>query len=746
MGLPERNDGRTCPSTLTASPKGRFNRGVSIFQGAWRRLRRNPRAIPRVVPLLALLVGVPGIVMAYFAALSVRSEALAARAQFQERCERVAADLYREVESRFADIETPILKAIDQGGETWIRDPALAADPLLAAHPDIDGLLILDANHSIVHPPAGHILAEDAATRRGGDVDRSFMGETFRIAEEAEIQDGDPVRAAELYARAIGSIPGERGKAIARNALARSLLKASRPAEARAVWERIAAENSPDQDWNGIPLNLLARHQSAVAMEAEGKHAEADRARASLLRDLTTFGNWTYGGFAEAVLASRIVEHFAGNSHTSLDKRPDLDSARLFLERARRRQVNQELTLRLLSVLREDAPAPGEPRIRYLRQSLGSQRVLVARTRWASKGVKRQFLFTLDEDHILAPLHQRIAGATQANPELLVRLTEVQAGPLPLRSPSEGAVYPLEPWVPGTVLVVGRGDSSHTEAMATRERRLRLGMVGAFTLLILLGALVTARAVLREMEIARLRTDFVSNVSHELRTPITTIRLMGEMLAMGAVPTEDKRMQYYQTIVSESERLSRLINNVLDFARIEEGRKKFRFAPGNVGDCARQVEKITTDYVRGEGFVFEVEVAPDLPSTWFDADALVQALVNLVSNAVKYSKDHKHIRLTARREMDSVVLEVKDRGEGIDAKDLRHIFDKFYRGGDTLTRDTRGAGLGLAIVKAIVDAHSGTIRVDSKKGEGSTFAIVLPLRTQPPGPVVTQPKERGADS
>ncbi|MBJ93823.1 MAG: hypothetical protein CMP23_05025 [Rickettsiales bacterium] len=236
----------------------------------------------------------------------------------------------------------------------------------------------------------------------------------------------------------------------------------------------------------------------------------------------------------------------------------------------------------------------------------------------------------------------------------------------------------------------------------------------------------------QEVRLARMKSDFVSNVSHELRTPLTTIRIMAEMLALDAVPDPSKQGEYHRNIVSEAERLTRLINNVLDFARIEEGRKKFHFGMGNLGDVVFEVVRIVSDYAEKEGFEIKTSVQDDLPATMFDRDAIVQALINLTANAVKYSEDDKRIEVGARSQEHSVVLWVQDHGPGIDAEELPHLFEKFFRGGDSLTREIGGTGLGLAIVHHIVQVHGGEVSAKSTLGAGSTFEIMLPVRQGQP--------------
>jgi len=259
---------------------------------------------------------------------------------------------------------------------------------------------------------------------------------------------------------------------------------------------------------------------------------------------------------------------------------------------------------------------------------------------------------------------------------------------------------------------------------------LQIAVIIALVLIIAAAVKVAIDTLSHEVRLARMKSDFVSNVSHELRTPLTTIRIMAEMLALGAVSGGEKQAEYHRNIVSEAERLTRLINNVLDFARIEEGRKKFDFGMGDVGDVVFEVVRIVGDYARKEGFEITTSVADDLPATSFDRDAVIQALINLTANAVKYSEEDKRIEVGARNERDSIVLWVADHGPGVDPQELPHLFEKFYRGGEHLTREIGGTGLGLAIVQHIVHAHGGKVSARSTPGEGSTFEILLPVRQE----------------
>jgi signal transduction histidine kinase len=241
------------------------------------------------------------------------------------------------------------------------------------------------------------------------------------------------------------------------------------------------------------------------------------------------------------------------------------------------------------------------------------------------------------------------------------------------------------------------------------------------------GSVLTWRLMRRESEMAELKSDFVANVSHDLKTPLSVIRMFGETLELGRVPEESRRQQYYRVITRESERLSRLIDNVLDFSRIEGGRRRYERLPTAVEPLVRETLESFAYPLEQQGFKVEVTVAPDLPDVPMDADAVGQALANLVDNAIKYSGPERAIAVEARRDGDRLALSVTDHGIGIPPAEHARIFEKFYRVGRSETQGRRGSGVGLALVRHIVEAHGGRVDVHSAPGQGSRFTLWLPI-------------------
>lgn len=257
-----------------------------------------------------------------------------------------------------------------------------------------------------------------------------------------------------------------------------------------------------------------------------------------------------------------------------------------------------------------------------------------------------------------------------------------------------------------------------------------VGTAGAWGIVIWL----VLRAMARQRELARLQRRFVADVSHELKTPLTMIRLLAETLADGRIRDAERVRTYHQTITREAERLSVLLDGILDFSRVETGSKRPLLVECDVAALARQAWALFEPQLAAEGFERRLELAADLPTIQADAAALQQVLVNLLQNAYRYAGDGKYVRLSVAREGYLIVFTVEDRGIGMTPAQLARLGDSFFRAEDTRVRKTRGTGLGLAIVDRIVRAHGGKLEAHSRPGQGSKFTVWIPFEPPPEDP------------
>jgi len=267
------------------------------------------------------------------------------------------------------------------------------------------------------------------------------------------------------------------------------------------------------------------------------------------------------------------------------------------------------------------------------------------------------------------------------------------------------------------------------EALAKSRSRTGLLLILVLIVVLIAGVYAVFRSIRKEMELARIKSDFVSNVSHELRTPLALISMFAETLEMGRAPTEEKKKEYYTIISKEALRLSRIVNKILSFSKIEAGKREYRFSKVNINILLEEIYKSYQFHLQNSGFKFIFSPGEEINEIQADGEAISEAVINLIDNAIKYSTEKKEITVSTSKGYNSVFIEVKDKGIGISEDNQKKIFDKFYRVSDGLVHNTKGTGLGLTLVKHIVDAHGGKIKVKSKPNEGSSFILSFPVIT-----------------
>jgi signal transduction histidine kinase len=293
----------------------------------------------------------------------------------------------------------------------------------------------------------------------------------------------------------------------------------------------------------------------------------------------------------------------------------------------------------------------------------------------------------------------------------------------------ELAAVSLAPLVPGLRMVAMVDDASSFDAAADK----RLGYLLA-TGVVVVGitaalAMMVAGVLRRQWRLTRLKNDLVATVSHELKTPLAAIRLLVDTLldedSPHAAARDERTREYLEMIAKENSRLTRLIDNFLTFSRMERGKHRFDFRPADGAAIVEQAAAAVADRFDGETNTLAVDVAGPLPVVG-DADMLVTVVTNLLDNAWKYTDEPKRVTLAARRVADRVEIAVSDNGIGLSPWAARRVFDRFYQVDQRLTRTAGGCGLGLSIVKYIVEAHGGTVTVESRLGGGSTLTVSLP--------------------
>jgi signal transduction histidine kinase len=505
---------------------------------------------------------------------------------------------------------------------------------------------------------------------------------SLKACEQAEFGASGAARAALCYQQAAETAPTAEA-AWPRLRWARVLDRTGRTAEALHQFRRLLDTPTTIADEDGIPLRLHA----AQRLIQEGQNPAAPLARTTeALRSRPWLAPLA------CFVASDIAERLARTSAP----RAQVDELRRLVE-AKVRLSEQAETLQA-----------GFPRSRL------AEAVRTRSSAWMLYGAEMWLLGTLPGDSLLAVRSDLLLTPFTARG---IRFTDA-------RDP-DGELLGTE--------LSGLKAIFPAEARGARELRLSilyfaLGLAAAATAL---GAWFFWRDVRRDLRLADLRSQFVSSVSHELKTPLTAIRMLAETLQMERVPDPATRAEYLDTIVNECERLTRLVDGVLLFSKSEQGKKVFHLRPIQLEPVIHGVVRAMEYPLAQQGFQLNLHIEPGLPTLRADPDALAQALLNLLGNAMKYSGDARWVELAARRQGADVRISVADHGIGIAPAEQARIFEKFYRADTPENRRVPGTGLGLALVHQIARAHSGDVTVESAPGEGSRFTLRLPWEEAP---------------
>jgi two-component system phosphate regulon sensor histidine kinase PhoR len=322
-----------------------------------------------------------------------------------------------------------------------------------------------------------------------------------------------------------------------------------------------------------------------------------------------------------------------------------------------------------------------------------------------------------------------ISAMSVAN-DSLIYSTEpgIQAGSTQAAQEFKEQVLQTEFWIlPGYFLGISLKGATIDDLVATRTSTTQI-FLGFLGVLLTGGIFFLYSNIRKEIQLSQAKSEFVSNVSHEIRTPLSLIGMFAETLETGRVTTEEKKQEYYGIISKETTRLTKIVNRILNFSQLEANRKQFRFVSLDLNAVCADILKSYFHHLEDKGFEVDFLPRPDIWHVQADKEATTEVIVNLLDNAVKYSREH----ITLRTGMNKThcYVEVEDEGIGIERSHQREVFEQFFRVPTGDVHTTKGTGLGLTLVKRIMDAHSGTVDLSSMIGRGSIFRVSFPLKTE----------------
>lgn len=584
-----------------------------------------------------------------------------------------------------------------------LSEPQLAAAASQVTEPAAahEALLLLFGPQSVESYPRGRLLYQPFITPT-----KDAPVAIFAQAEAAEFQQKDYSRALAVL-RELARAEDQTIRAGAWLRLARNLRKAGQTDDALATYAELARLGATPIE--GLPARLLALHARCELLNELNERARLQQEARTLYQELQQAG-WPLTRAAYRFYADEASGWLDVADRARLGK--EAQQAEMFAAGA------EFLWEEWQRIKRGEGNGAG-------RTSLWNDNRAVFLF-WRSTA-ERLVALALSPNHFE---RQWLAAAhTQTQAGLRLALTDADGrqvlGSLAGAAAQQALRTAAATGSPWTLHVVSTDPRPDLAQLAGR-RSLWLAALLVMGLIVLAGSYFIARAVMRELEVARLQSDFVAAVSHEFRTPLTSICQLSELLADGRVSSERRREEYYAGLRRESQRLHRLVEGLLDFGRMEAGAREYRFELCEAAPLLREVGEEFAREAAERGYRLELDLDGHLPRVRADREAFGRALWNLLDNAVKYSPQYRTIWLTAACTGEQVVIRVRDRGLGIAPDEQQQVFQKFVRGTSARAAEAKGTGLGLAMVQHIVAAHGGCVLCESEPEQGTTFTILLP--------------------
>jgi len=706
-------------------------------------LRIAIRKQKKLILIFFLTIFVPALTLGVFGVRAIRNERFRLARQEENEGHRAARLIRAQYESKFEEIT----RAIDD----LVRNPALIgkdyaavselAEKRFAADPLIGQAVLLYKNEEPLFPRL--MIRPDKKSAEAPKTGDTSLASRIRKAESLEFVERNPRAAAALYRELYAQTAGRNLQADLLAGQARCLQKVEAYDEAVLIYARIIKEYSDGVTPSGMPLALLAGLQTVECYARSGNAREAAKHALGVYRELlkkpSPLNEVQFKAYLS--LANEAIDSLlAGEKGASVAeeyRKEYLELKKIGSDRLReweavdllRKEVIPEL---IRSLAQSERPNPRP--YRFSRNTGGKDLLLLAawipdRTPGAVAGV---FGVQLDSDRLSQSVLPKAPGSAELDDRSEVVLADLSGRPLSQKR-SAAAALPLAteyfgdnfpPWKIEVFQLSAKGPG-----MLDLRRNFYFWTILTLIVVLAFGAFLIARTIAREMEVLKIKSDFVSSVSHEFKTPLTSIKALMERLIEGKVRDEGKMGQYFSFIAQDTDKLTRLVNNLLDFSKIEEGKKEYIFVETDLVRIASdEVERFNKERAEA-GPAIRFEISGKIPILRADADALSRALANLLSNAVKYTPADKAIRVGISSNGEEIVLDVEDKGIGIPPDETAKVFEKFFQGRNALEQSAKGTGLGLTLVKHIVEAHGGRILVESRLGRGSKFSMVFPIKS-----------------
>jgi signal transduction histidine kinase len=688
----------------------------------------SPRALfvsvhRRILLVFLISIALPGSYLGYVGLRSIVQERELQQGLLVQNVARSLGFEIDKLEQRLADSEEHLAKELLVSKNARVSS---ARDTVSALPGWIEQGVVFDSHLHLRNP---FPFASEQGMRRLSSTKEPLLQGKIESAERLELR-GDRRAALSAYRKLLAEDHTLQGRVILNTYIARCAQAIGNHTAARQAYEAIIRSDSTFLIAQPIPYAAFAWLEILDELVKQGKTSEALHASLEFRRHLLSFyyrlSSEQYEYFSHKLLSLNGIFERASDRDARVwaALRSVEEQGRLLSHTLSRAQEIESWLQTQRSVLsvQDYAGKISHHSVRLGEQSLPVSLIQVndppSPRSWVvlvlrPEEVRREFILSGLQSGNLADGFEIALRSDSLRP----------AGGTEL---ARSTMHKTLPLFPSTLVSVSAGQASTVEFLGVRTSFLSTAFGLLLVGVVIFGIFILYHDIRREEELSRMKSEFISNVSHELKTPIAAIRMLSDNLRQSRVDEETRKMEYYQLISKESARLSHLIDNILDFSRVEGKRKRFQLERHDVSTIVTETVHQFTSLMEEQSHTIETSFGETIPEVLVDSDGLALALFNLLDNAAKYSPKESQIDVRVYKNGGSVCIEVSDRGVGIPKEDREKIFEKFYRVERHDTRRIPGSGIGLTLVREVAEAHKGRVELRSEQGAGSTFTIMLP--------------------
>ena len=686
----------------------------------------------KILYVAFILILLPGAIISYLSLQSIRQKAENLRIKYNGTVNLVRDKLENEVSRLETNLRNVAIEKTPESDKpaslkVWLRN-------MESENPAFKNLILINANGGLIsssvsfgwnNPTGIQSLANQQAAA------------SFNMAEKSELINKNYIESITLYRQALVSSESTHERALLLSRIGRCYFKLGEYKKAINEYKKILELENNEITIGNVPASIVALSQITDCYEALKAYEEQYNATLELYKHLLdqpwdlTGGEYPY--YLNSVSGKMHTPEVSAIISNSLERNIEdlVIREKRLLEQIRFIEfINKNILPEIESELRQEFPS--ELQLHNISREVNDSTFQLRFFKLPAAFQQYRLLalaYQFKKDYILSDLFPKVLASVELGKDVFIGILDENDSVLYLQRniPASGYLVAenFSQLFAGWKVALFDPDGKTIDQLTGKEKQLYLMLFLGIIVVMLIGIILMVQAVIHESEISRLKSEFVSNVSHELKTPLALIRMFGEILDSGIVTDEKDKRKFYSIIRKESERLTHLINNVLDFSRMDAGVKEYNFRESDLVEVVRSSLEAYKFQISDDGFKIESELPDEAVILRIDKDAISQVLLNLLNNAVKYSDEEKYILVKVRKDMTSALISVTDHGVGISKDELKKIFDKFYRVSTARTKETHGSGLGLTLSKHIIEAHGGTIEVESEVGKGSTFLVRL---------------------